>query len=219
MTHFTSQTNEANWDINQPARCSGQHCKTGLSSAAAGSWVQRLLEKPLRAGSHLCCLGAGTARAWRGFIPQASLGYYLLSPAAPGHGCQWGSAWVPGDGSSPRELRGWKAPPGQLGLGHSSLLPRTPLAPRAKAWHSRVGGPAGMGGEGRAGSSPTPITTLLPRAKILILAVGSLAEHRSAPNPPPSMVTAVSRPAESKRALPASLGLCNYLLWGQGNPH
>lgn len=74
VTPFTSQTNEANWDINQPARCSGQHCKTGLSLAAAGSWVQRLLEKPLRAGSHLCCLGAGTARAWRGFIPQASLG-------------------------------------------------------------------------------------------------------------------------------------------------
>lgn len=68
----------------------------------------------------------------------------------------------------------------------------------------------GWGWTGWAGSSPTSIAALLPRAEILSPAAGCPNEHRSAPDPPPSGVAAVPRLAESRRALPAGLGLPNY---------
>lgn len=233
MTYFTSQTNKANGDINQPARCSGQCRKTGLSSAAAGGWVQRLRGKLLRAMSHVCCLSAGTARAQRGFIPQSLLGYYLLCPAAPGCGSR---ALLRSQGMDPAlgsHMAGKLPPAGSARAGAS--LPAPPGSP----WHpepkhgraNRVPFPGTLhhykqaavssqdGGDGGAGSSPTSIATLLPRAEILVPAAGCSADHRSAPNPLSSVVAVVPRQAESRRALPAGLGLCNYLLRGQGNPH
>lgn len=132
MTHFTSQIREANGDINQPVPCNRQRCKTGLSWAAVGGRVQRLLGKLL----------PGTLHCYK----QA----------------------------------------------------------------------AGMGGKGETCSLPTSITTLLPRAEILILAAGCPLTIPPCLDHLPLNAAAL-QPAESRGALPYAFGALQ--LWGQGNLH
>lgn len=72
VTHFTSQINDANRDINQPVLCNRQRCKTGFSWAAVGSRVQRLTGKLFPGTLHCYKQAAGMGGKWgTGSLPTS----------------------------------------------------------------------------------------------------------------------------------------------------